>query len=357
IAFGGILFATLLCGLVGKLFHLLLPMLGFKNPLMIWALSPLFGFILVSIIFSIIAFKVHKKVDVYYRYQAGDLRLALWERLNARLGICVGILNGAIYFVLISFLVFNLTYLTTQAASPLKEQPLTIRLVNSMGYGLTNGFSRASCAVATLNTNYYQYADLVGFLVRNPQTAPRFVEYPALTSLWERDDMQGLVSDTSLTNALATGSSVGEILDLPSVQEFLKNDKLTEHVKTVVGTNMDDLMTYLQTGKSATYDNDKILGQWEFNVGVTIAWLRQSQPKMSATEMRGVRALWTAAYAQTHILVTADKQVFVKNFPRFQTGTPPFTPENWNGDWSLDDTGTNNYTLHLTLGGQDKFLT
>jgi len=358
IAFGGILFATLLCGLVGKLFHLLLPPLGFKNPLMIWALSPLFGFIVVSIIFSIIAFNVHKKVDVYYRYQAGDLRLALWERLNTRLGICVGILNGAIYFILISFLVFNLTYLTTQASAGAKQQSILIRLVNSLGNDLqSTGLARTAAAVSTLPPVYYKFADLTGFLMQNPQTAPRFVEYPALTSLWERDDMQNIVTDSSLTNALASGSSVGEILDLPSVQDFLKNKDLTKRVGDIFESNADDLYEYLKTGKSAKYDSDKILGRWEFNVGVTIAWLRQSQPKISATEMRGIRTLWSAAYAQTHVLLTADKQVFVKNFPRFQASTPPFAPENWTGDWSRDDTNTNNYTLHLTLGGQDKFLT
>ena len=76
--------------------------------------------------------------------------------------------------------------------------------------------------------------------------------------------------------------------------------------------------------------------------------------------MRGIRNLWSAAYAQTTLLVTADGKVFVKNFPKFvsqpQAGQPAFTADNWNGDWSHDDAGAA-YSLHLTLGGQDKFLT
>ncbi|HEV2694359.1 MAG TPA: CvpA family protein [Verrucomicrobiae bacterium] len=359
IAFGGIVFATLLCGLAGKIFHLLLPVLGQKDPLMVWVLSPLCGFILISIIFSVIGFNVHRKVDVHYRHKSSDLRLALWERLNSRLGICVGVLNGAIYFVLISFLIFNLTYLTIQASASVKQPSIMLRLANSLGEGLQGtGFARTSAAVSTLNPMYYKYADLMGFLMQNPQTAPRLAEYPALTSLWERDDMQGLVTDGTLTNSLASGASVGEIVNEPSVQEFLKNKDQTKRVNDIFTKNMDDLMDYLKTGVSKTYGDDKILGRWEFNVPVTMAWLRQNQPKIQASEMRAIRALWTAAYAQTTVLVTADNQVFVRNFPRFLSGQaagqPQFTPENWKGEWTKEN---DSYTLDIKLGDQEKFLT
>jgi hypothetical protein len=363
IAFAGILVAALLAVLVGKIFHFLLPMFGTSNPILLWALPPLCGFILVSILFTVAGFAVHRKVDVYYKYQAGDLRLALWERLNSRLGICVGLLNGALYFVLISFVVFNLTYWTTQVSAGAKQTSVLIRLVNSMGEGLqSTGFSRTAAAVGTLPPMFYKFADLSGFLMQNPQTAPRLVEYPALVSLWELNDMQGLVQDNALTNSLAAGASLGEIINEPSVQDFLKNKDLTKRVWGIFATNMadpkygNDLMNYLQTGKSAKYDGEKILGRWEFNVAVTVAWLRQSQPKIQASEMRAVRALWSAAYAQTSLRLTSDNQVFIKNLPHFQSqpGQPQFTPENWSGDWSREG---DSYTIHLALGGQDKFIT
>jgi hypothetical protein len=74
--------------------------------------------------------------------------------------------------------------------------------------------------------------------------------------------------------------------------------------------------------------------------------------------MRAMHALWSAAYAQTALQMTGDNQIFVKNLPKFiptaQANQPPFQPEDWKGDWSRDGT---NYTLHLTLNGQDKFIT
>jgi hypothetical protein len=57
------------------------------------------------------------------------------------------------------------------------------------------------------------------------------------------------------------------------------------------------------------------------------------------------------------LLLTGDNQVFVKGFPKFvpsaQQNQPPFQGEDWKGDWTRDGA---NYSLHLTLNGQDKYL-
>ena len=64
------------------------------------------AFLAVLILFKMAGFFVHRKVEVYYKYQAGDLRQALWERMNSRLGACIGTLNGTAYIVLVSFFDF-----------------------------------------------------------------------------------------------------------------------------------------------------------------------------------------------------------------------------------------------------------
>jgi uncharacterized membrane protein required for colicin V production len=357
ISFVGILFAVLLAVPVGKLVHPLLPHLGAGNPIYAWALAPIVGFILVAIVLKIPAQMVHNRVEHFYKYNAGDLRLVLWTRMNSRLGICVGLLNGALYFVLITFLIFNLTYWTTQlAVAP--QQPLAIRLVNQLGNDLqATHLSRTASAVGTLPAEYYQFADLAGFLMQNPQVGPRLAEYPALTALWERDDFQALVSDPTVTNALASGATLGELLNNPSVQAFLENKDQTKLVTGILTTNLEDLTAYLQTGKSAKYGGEKLIGRWEFNPAVTVAWLRQSRPKMPASEMRSVRAWMTQAYAKTSVLVSGDNLVFVKSLPRLKTvaGQPPTTEQNdWKGDWQANGTS---YDLHLTFSGEEKFLT
>jgi uncharacterized membrane protein required for colicin V production len=357
ISFVGILLGALLAVPIGKLIHPLLPHIGASNPLTAWALAPVVGFILVSIVFKVVAHKVHHKVEHFYKYNAGDLRLALWTRVNSRLGICIGLLNGAVYFILISFFIFNAAYLTTQAAVA-SNQPVTIRLMNRLGTDLqASGLARTATAVGTLPPMYYEVSDLTGMLVQNPQVAPRLAAYPAFTSLWERDDMQSLVQDAILTNSLASGASLGEIMNNGSVQAFLINKDQSKLVVGILETNLTDLTEYLQTGKSAKFDGEKIIGRWEFNPAVTLAWMRQSRPKMAASEMRSLRAWMTQAYAQTRVIVAGDNQIFVKSLPRIkaEAGQAPTTEYgDWKGDWAVNGT---NYDLHVVLAGEDKFLT
>jgi len=362
-AFVSILFAALLAVPLGKLICPLLLHVGVANPLAAWALAPVIAFIVVCIPFRVGGHYVNVRAEHFYKYKAGELRLALFDRLNSRLGICIGLLNGAIYFTLISFYIFNFSYWTTQVVrdpSNPGDQALPIRIVNSLGTGLqSSGFARTASAVATLPPHFYKLGDLTGLLMQNPQLAPRVADYPAFVSLWHRGDMQSLISDPTLTNALAAGASLNEIFnDSTVVQVLLPNKDLCQVLLKTVLDNYNDLNDYLNTGKSAKYGNEPILGDWTFNMGVTLAWMRQEQPKMSATEMRGLRALWSAAYAQTTVEATADNQVYVKGFPKFnlggQGGQAPFQAEDWNGDWSHEGS---NYTVHISLSGQDKFLT
>jgi uncharacterized membrane protein required for colicin V production len=353
----GILIATLLAVPVGHLVHPLLPHLGAGSPVLAWALAPIVGFILVLIPFKVAAHFAHLRIDFYYKYKAGDLRQTLWERLNTRLGICVGLLNGAVYFILATFFIFNLAYWTTQTAVA-QDQPIMIRLVNWLGNDLqSTGLSRTANAVGTLPAENYQLADLSGFLMQNPQVGPRLTTYPALTSFWEQDNMLPVVTDSALTNALKAGTPLGDILNNPAVQSLIANKELSHQGQDLLLTNYDDLMTYLKTGHSARYDGEKIIGLWKFNPAVTVAWLRQDQPKIRASEMRAIRAWITQSYAKTRILATGNNQLFVRNLPQIKKQNPPSTtPElvNWKGEWSRSDT---NYDLHVSFNGEDKFLT
>ncbi len=115
-SFVGIVLATLLAGVTGKLVKPLLPHLGIENHTLIWMVAPIVGLLIVWVVFNAIGIEVHRRVSVYYKYKAGDLRLALWERLNPRLGACVGLLNGTAWLVLISFFIFNLSFWTVPVA-------------------------------------------------------------------------------------------------------------------------------------------------------------------------------------------------------------------------------------------------
>jgi hypothetical protein len=353
--FVGILFAALLAGLVGKIFRSLLPHVGVHSSALIWAIAPAAAFILVLALFKVAGFFVHKKVDVYYKYNAGDVRLSLFTRLNSRLGACVGVLNGTAYLLLLGFLIFNFSYWTNQVA-PGDGESRSTRLVNKLGADLkSTGLNKAGRAIFTLPDNYYRMADLAGLIATNRNLSERLGRYPAFISLMERDELQPLVTDATFTNAWQAHAPMGQLMNEPAAKTLLENNDLMNTVWTMVQTNLDDLPEYLKTGKSAKYDSQLLLGHWDFNVSVTVAMLRQARPNISSVEMRSVRAWMMQAYAQTELIAGADGQAFLKNLPQIK-GQPPKTENaNWTGTWtSGSDTS---YELALSANGENKSMT
>jgi len=160
--FVGIILAAMLAGLAGKIFVPLMGLFGVKNPIWLWVLPPFLGFLLLMALVKTGAFFLHRKIDVYYKYKAGDLRLALWERLNARVGISVGLLNGVAYLVLLAFVINAFSYWTIQMSST-ESDPKAMRVLNALGRDLqSTGMHRVGRAIDPLATPFYDTADLAG---------------------------------------------------------------------------------------------------------------------------------------------------------------------------------------------------
>jgi Colicin V production protein len=341
--FVGIIVAALLAGPVGGIFKHLLPHIGISNQTAVWAASPIVAFLVVLVLFKMAGFFVHRKVEMFYKYKAGDLRLALWERLNARLGACIGTLNGTAYVVLLSFLIFNFSYWTVQVM-PTDDESRSTKLVNRLGNDLQGtGLAKPAHSLVTMPENFYKLADLAGLISQNPQLSDRLANYPAFISLVERDDLRQLAQNADFTNAWNSHAPMGSLLNQPAFKTILQNTELIDIVWTTVQTNLPDLMNYLQTGKSAKYDEQKILGRWDFNVSTSVAMLRQARPNIPASEMKVIRALWTQGYADTTFVAGGDGQAFLKNLPDFKNKPP--TPQTWKGSWTANDT---NYNLSLS---------
>ncbi|HEU6447833.1 MAG TPA: CvpA family protein [Verrucomicrobiae bacterium] len=351
-SFIGIVFAALLATTLGKLFAWLMPHLGIHNQTVIWMLAPIEGFVLILILFKSAAFFVHHKVEMFYKYKAGDLRLSLWERMNGRLGACIGTLNGAAYSVVISFALFNFTYWTTQIA-PGPDENWKVRFVNRFGNDLdSTGMSKVAKSVAPLSQNYYKTADLAGLICQNPKVVQRLASYPPFLSLLQDTDLRQLAENSDLANSWKSGAPLGQILNNDTVKGILKNNDLVDLVYGVVETNLDDLTGYLKTGQSAKYDSEKILGRWDFNVGVSLAMVRQMRPNIPPREYAVTRILWNSNYANTVFIAGSDGKAFLNKWPTFKN-PPNQTPStvDFKGNW--EENG-GNYTIQVSANGENK---
>ena len=323
----GIILAALLALPLAPLLRPLLPILGVKNPVLIWVLPPFIIFVLINSAAKAGASVLHRKVDVFYKYKAGDLRLALWERLHARLGFCLGILNGTIYLILLSFVIYAFGYWTVQLAAT-EGDPWTVRLFNRVARDLqSTGLSRVAKAIDRMPDSYYQAADVAGLIYHNPLVEGRLARYPTLIALGERPEFKELGKDLGFTELRQRRASLGELRQHSQANIIYQNTDMWRLVWDTVRPDLPDLYRYLNTGKSETYDRERILGFWSFDFNGAFAAYRKANPRTTALQLRGIRQWMSGLFLNTMLVVGTDGFAVVKSLPRIKPPRPGETPQ------------------------------
>jgi hypothetical protein len=325
----GILLGVLLAGPLGHLIKPLFTAVGLKNPMIVGPLAPLVAFIVISLIFKGVALAVHQKVDVYFKYKAGDLRLALWERLNHRLGLCLGLLNGTVYFILCAWAIYSLSYWTVQTGGG-DSNPTTVKVLNRLGQDLEgSGGVKVARAMDRMSDAYYETADIAGLVYNNPLLEARLSRYPAFVGLAERPEFQTLANDQSFAEARQRGDPVLKLLSHPSVQAILGNHELVDSIRNTLVPNLKDLRTFLETGRSPKFEAENILGRWNFDASYTLLAIRKTKPNIPSSEMSKMKKGLMATYSKTAFVATIDKKAILKNLP------PSISPQpTLEGQWS-----------------------
>ena len=346
----GIIVSALLAAPLAKYVKPMLPHVGIQDPTVIWMVSPVIVFVILLIPFKSLGFFVHRKIEVYFKYKSEGMQLIRFNRLNARLGLCLGPINALAYLVLISFAIFDLSYWTTQVAISDDENKL-IKLLNQMGRDSeTTGFAQIARAIAPMPDAYFQYADLAGMLIQNPQLINRLADYPMFISLTEREDFKQLGQNTDFQNAWKQHASIQQLVGNDQFKSLWNNQDTANLVWGILQDNFDDLAAYLKTGKSLKYGSEELVGRWDFNTAATTSKMLESRPVISSREMRALRAYVTQSYVKTAFVVGADHQAFLKELPHAKAGPPPTVETtSWQGKWK--SAGGSSYDLSLSSGG------
>ena len=351
----GILVGALLAPPLGRLVKPLLVLGGLKNPVLLGLLPPLIVFVIILIIFKVAALIAHQKAEVYYKYNAGELRIALWERLNHRVGLCLGMVNGAAYLVLAIATLYPLSYWTYQMASP-ESDPRTLSIVNRLGKDLQgSGLSKVVHALDKHPPEYYDTADLVGLIYHHPLLEARLARYPAFLGLAERPEFQDLAKDTDFAQLRLKQTSLQELVDYPKVQSIIQNPDLLKTIQQTVVPNLSDLQSFLTNGVSQTF-SEKILGRWNFDLNGSMMLVRKAKPNISAKEMSAAKNSLALFFARaTFIATTApEQQAFLKNMPKFSSPTQAGESQTLEGQWKGAD---GSYTLTLNADGKPQEIT
>lgn len=317
--------------------HFLKPVLGWlgvKEPLLVWVLPPVIVFVIVSILFKVAAMAMHQKVEVHFKYHAGDLRLALWERMNRRLGLCLGQFNAVAYLILVCFGIYFVSYATIQVASSDKD-PRWMRVVDTFGRDLQEtGFNRVAASINHVSPMYYQACDLAGLIYANPLLEARLSQYPGFLALGERSEFQNLGGDKSFAEMWQRGAPVRDLLQYPQVQMMVQNPDTLKTIWRTAKPDLADLQTYLEKGVSPKYDPEKILGRWSFDTPYALIQVRKAKPRITVKEMRKIRAIIETAFANTSLVAMTDHHLILKNMPQVNlmgVGSPG--TQNVDGQW------------------------
>lgn len=316
-SFFGIVTGALLALPLAKPAGSALKVLGVQHPVLLWCLAPFVVFVIVLAVFKTAGLFAHKKVDVFYKYKAGDLRLALFQRLNARLGACVGLLNALAYLVLIVTVLFPFGYFTTQFATHGDEDHWSLRLMNRVGADLdSTRMARVATALDRVPADIYQAADLLALIYHNPLVHNRLSLYPLLLSWGERSEFSAMASDTAFTGKLIRVPPVNELYADEHLRAISHNPSLLEEFWGATRPYLTDLQNFLRTGASEKFDGELILGRWLFDARSAYVALKKAKPDMPIKELKAIRSFLLPAMSSATLTAYPDQKVMIRALAR-----------------------------------------
>jgi uncharacterized membrane protein required for colicin V production len=353
----GLCFAVFLALPLAVPLRPLAPKVGLTNPIWTYLLPPLVVFLLLVLIFGGLGFLVHHKVALRMRYRSDDYTRLRWERLNQRLGVCVGILAGAIYTILLGLILYVFGYPAVQVTG--EDSPVTLRWLSQARQEIkAAGLDKSLAAIDPMPETYYLAADVIGLVYHNNVLLDRLSNYPAFLALGQRQEFQDIATDTDLQGMLQTKAPFLNILNHPRVQAVIANAEILQEFKQI---DLKDLYVYLKTGRSAKYEEERILGRWKLDTSATLILAKKKNPDMPAAAMKEIKRLITIFMPNVTLLATPDNKAWVKMELTEEAkqiiqaaqaaAAPPPQPEEGSGPPGMDERAARRYGLLRGGGG------
>jgi hypothetical protein len=310
-SFVGLLFAAMLASPIGSLLKSIVPIFGVKNPVTIAFVAPVLAFVIVLVLFKLAALATHKKVEAWYKYKGSDTQRMLWERMNARVGIPMGLANGLIYVFAICTLIYSAGYLTVQVATG-DQDSWMLRALNRLSQDVKNtGMNKAVAPFMPKSELYYDAADVVADIFHTPLLQNRLANYPPFLLVGEKEEFKPL-SEPTFQQEWIKGMTFGSFVNHDRVKPLVENPEVVTNVLGMLGGDFKDLKIYLETGTSPKYDDEKILGRWAFNFNASMNAARRKKPTMGSLEIRRLRSMLGAAFLKSTLTATVDRKAVLK---------------------------------------------
>ena len=231
-------------------------------------------FLLVSLVFLIVGIVVHFRVRKHFRFKTDEATQSMFRRLNKRIGAAFGLFIGVVYTILVGVFLYGPGYLTYQVAT--NGDPGWLKFINNTRKSMEgSGLERMAASLDPMPSKFYEVSDIIGLFHKNPLLESRFRNYPpflkALTDAEVHGDTVVELESSEFRNKLAEQSS---IVHLAAAVLVLS---ITDLGEALLQTNLKDFRTFLESGESPIYSDEKILGRWQLDGNATINHMKRTK--------------------------------------------------------------------------------
>ena len=275
------------------------------------ALPSVIAFVVVWLIGFGLGFVAHKPVELHFKYKEDDATRQSFERMNKGLGVFMGLAAGTCVFLAVGKPIYSKGYVTTQLANEAGE-PSPVNYFNQLRNDMTStGWDKVFAALDKTPASDYAVVDILGLIHANPLLQGRVQNYPPFLALGERAEFTELAGDADFQKLLQDRAGFTAIYSNPKTQGILKTEDLKQQL---LKTDLKDFRTYLETGKSPVFDEEKILGRWRADVNSIITDARRKRTNLQPAELKGLRFIVNAMLKQATLTAYTDGR-YVVNVP------------------------------------------
>ncbi len=304
----GVVLGLLLAPLVGGL---LTPLFASSGVVWQQILPTLVGFVLVWAVGFGLGFVAHKPVELHFKYREDDSTRVSFERMNKALGVFVGMLAGVLVFLAVGKPIYAKGHLTTQLAAEAGEAS-PVSYINQLRNDMAqSGWDKTFASLDRTPAQDYAIDDILGLIHANPLIQGRVQNYPPFLALGERSEFTDLGADADFQKLLQDRAGFTAIYTNPKSQAILGNAELRQ---LLLATDLKDLKTYLETGKSPKFDDEKLLGRWRADVGSTVTDARRKRTNLQPAELKALRFMLNTVLKQASLTAYTDGR-YVLNVP------------------------------------------
>ena len=158
--------------------------------------------------------------------------------------------------------------------------------------------------------------------------------------LIDRQEFKDLGNDLKFQDFWLSSPTFGQIKSHPKLGPMTESIDLYTNVVTLLKGDFGDLKTYLETGKSEKFGDEKIIGRWDLDLAGSMAQARKSKPNITTVELRWLSRTFRSLSNATFV-------AYIDNKARLKL---PMTNgvQTLQGTWQ--NSGGDTYTLSFSDG-------